>query len=403
MSSASWQPELPEEAPSPGSDHCFFAPCPKGLQEYLAAEIRNCDANVTQVRAAGVEFTGDLAQAYRVTLLTRIASRVLWRVESRRYRVDKDLYRIAARVPWHQYLGHEQTIRIDIRAVRSHLRSLKMAALRVKDAVVDNIREQTGQRPNVDTESPDVRIVIFLEDQQATLYLDLSGDNLFKRGWRQTDDKGSAPIKENLAAGLLAASGWNMTSPLFDPFCGSGTILIEAAQTVLGVAPQLRRQYGLQQLRTFDAKAWETACEQHDRALSLAGGTEPPGIFGGDIDKEIIDVAIRNSARAGVGQRGDGEAAIRFRAGNFADSPPPCKEPGWIVSNLPYGERMSFGGRGDVLGTIGRHLRQQYAGWTVCLLTSDLQLPGKLGLKPRRKIPLYNGTLDCRLFIFDIH
>jgi putative N6-adenine-specific DNA methylase len=171
---------------------------------------------------------------------------------------------------------------------------------------------------------------------------------------------------------------------------------------VLGVAPQLRRWYGLHQLRTFDAAAWQAACDRQERMLAVADGTAPPGIFGGDIDKDIIEVATRNAARAGIRSQPGGNATIQFRAGNFADSPPPCEAPGWIVSNLPYGERMSFGGRGDVLGTIGRHLRQHYTGWTVCLLTSDLQLPGKLGLKPRRKIPLYNGTLDCRLFIFDI-
>ncbi|MGB7182398.1 MAG: THUMP domain-containing protein [Burkholderiaceae bacterium] len=388
----------------------YFAPCPKGLQDYLAQEVTSCGGLDVQVVAAGVQFSGTLAVAYQVNLRSRIASRVLMRVASKRYRIDKDLYKIASRVPWEAYFGPELTLRVDIRAVRSNLRSLQIATLRVKDAVVDRLREHTGDRPSIDTNAPDVRVAIYLEDRQASLYVDLSGENLFKRGWRLSDDKGSAPIKENLAAGLLAASGWDYKAPLYDPFCGSGTIAIEAAQLVNGVRPQLREQFGLHRLRSFDSEAWQLALTQADRGFESGranattvnatgdrASPEAATVYASDIDNTIIERTRSNIIRAGLS-----ESAVHLRTADFLNSSPPTRTPGWLVSNLPYGERMDFVGKGDVFREMGARLKKSFNGWTVCLLTSDLKLPGKLGLRERRKIPLYNGTLDCRLFIFDI-
>lgn len=407
MSSGAWPVDLTGPTTRTTAEHQFFAPCPKGLQDYLAAEIEQCGATQITPGAAGVAFSGTLAQAYRLNRTSRIASRVLWQLISRRYRVDKDLYRIAMRIAWHDHIAPSQTIRVDIRATRSHLRSIRMAALRVKDAVVDTIRENTGLRPGVDTASPDVRISVYLEDQQASLYLDLSGDSLFMRGWRGSDNKGNAPLKENLAAGLLLASGWDASKPLYDPFCGSGTLVIEAAQMALGIAPRQRSEYGLQRLRSFDARAWLQACDASQDYPGVQRMAQPI-IYASDIDPEMVRIARDNAHRAlghvpPISSREKvSETTVRFTTGDFVRLPPPDTRPGWLVANPPYGERMTIGGKGDPLSAMGHHLRAHYAGWTVCFLTSDLKLPGKLGLKPRRRIPLYNGTLDCRFFIFDM-
>lgn len=316
------------------------------------------------------------------------------RVGSARYRVDRELYKIASKVPWESHFTARETLRVDIRAIRSHLRSLQVATLRVKDAIVDRLREQTGERPNIDTQSPDVRVLVFLEDQQVSLYVDLSGDNLFKRGWRQEHDKGVAPIKENLAAGIVSISGWHGQCALFDPFCGSGTVAIEAAKIAAKQTPHLRREFGFHKLLSYDPQAWRAA-----QAAIKDNSTQQaiPSIFASDIDADVLSLAKTNAARSGLSR-----GAIRLKVQDFLKASPPVPEPGWIVSNVPYGERIELSARGDGWREIGAHLRSNYSGWTVCLLSSDMKLPGKLGLREKRKVPLYNGTIDCRLFIFEM-
>ncbi len=316
------------------------------------------------------------------------------RVGSARYRVDRELYKIASRVPWETFFTANETLRVDIRAIRSHLRSLRIGTLRVKDAIVDRLREQTGERPNIDTQTPDVRVLLFLEDQQVTLYVDLSGENLFKRGWRREQDKGVAPIKENLAAGLVTISGWDRLCALYDPFCGSGTVAIEAAQIAHQHTPHQRQTFGFQRLLSFDPTDWTAA--QSQIQPESAPDTVPP-IFASDIDRKVLALAKANATRAGLPH-----GAIQLKAQDFLQTHPPTDRPGWIVSNIPYGERIGLTARGDGWREMGAHLRANYNGWTVCLLSNDMKLPGKLGLREKRKIPLYNGTIDCRFFIFEM-
>lgn len=361
----------------------------------LADELRGLQANEVQTVGSGVAFTGDTALAVRVNRRSRLASRVLVRLAHGRYRTDRDLHKIAAAVAWEDWFDSDQTLRVDTRALRASIRSLNIATLRVKDGIVDRLRELTGTRPDIDTISPQVRVFCFLDERYATLYLDTSGDSLFKRGWRGRDDKGEAPLKENLAAGLLALSGWRPGISLVDPFCGSGTIVIEAAGQVAGTDAGGQRRFGYENLR--QGPAWP---EPQAGDLAAAIGSPPGVMLAGDIDPAMIALARANAARAGIDAQ-----AIRFTVDAFEQLTPPTGTPGMIVSNPPYGERMAFGDGGDdetALLAIGRHLREHWSGWTVCLLSGDLKLPGRLGLKAARRIPLYNGPIETRLFIFEM-
>ncbi len=410
----------------------YFAACPRGLEAALATELRALGAHVDASPAGGALFRGDRALGYAVNLHSRIASRVLLRVSTARYRGDDDLYRMAHRIGWERWFGVEHTLRIDVNAIRAPVHSLNFITLRIKDGVVDRFRDRTGARPSIDTTRPRVRIFGFLEEDHATLYLDLSGEPLFKRGWRsQRDDKGEAPLKENLAAGLLALSGWTPDQPLYDPFCGSGTIVIEAAQQACGIAPGARRGFAFEDLNDFDAATWtrlrDAAADAERRGLSALQDA-PLQIAASDIDPRAVEQLQRNAERAGLPA-----GLIPARCIDIRDADPPFATPGLIVANPPYGERIDLrGARFDAHGehsdpgdepvagggesrrpagpgdaddawpTIGRHLRQAFPGWKVWLLSSDPHLPRRLLLKERRKTPLFNGAIECRLFGFEL-
>ncbi|MCL4185264.1 MAG: class I SAM-dependent RNA methyltransferase, partial [Burkholderiaceae bacterium] len=357
--------------------------------------------------------TGDRAVAYRANLWSRLASRVLRRVGQRRYRDDDDLYRLALGIEWERFFDAGHGLRVDLNAVRSPLRSLNFATLRVKDGIVDRLRERTGARPSIDTRAPDARVFAYLEDRQATLYLDLSGEPLFKRGWRSgSDDKGAAPLKENLAAGLLALCGWTPAMPLYDPFCGSGTIAIEAAQIALDIAPGLSRRFGLEKLLDHDAPLWTSlradAVRRSQRATHRDAAA--PHIAASDIDPRAIEQTRRNLRHAGLPPQ-----AIDVRAADAAQAKPPFPAAGFIVANPPYGERIDLeageprrsssrdrASHEQAMRAFGVALRGTFTGWHAWLLSSDRELPRQLGMKERRRIPLYNGAIECRLYGFEV-
>ncbi len=395
----------------------LFAACPRGLETALVAELAEFGAVGCRPVPGGVLFDGDREVAYRANLWSRLASRVLRRVGERRYRDDDDLYRLALGVEWERLFGAGHRLRVDLSAVRSPLRSLHFATLRVKDGIVDRLRERTGARPSIDTRSPDARVFAHLEERQAVLYVDLSGEPLFKRGWRAGgDDKGEAPLKENLAAGLLALSGWTPGTPLYDPFCGSGTIAIEAAQRALDIAPGLSRPFGLERLLDHDPQLW-TALRADAIRRAQAGArhaAELPPLAASDVDPGALAQARRNLERAGIPP---GRVATRvLDAGRAA---PPFAAPGFIVTNPPYGQRIDAtpgphearpvrdDGRERArheaaMRAFGAALRESFGGWQAWLLSSDRALPGQLGMKERRRVPLYNGALECRLYGFAI-
>jgi len=377
--------------------HRYFAICPRGLERLLADELRALGASHLAPENGGVGFAADLATGYAANLHSRIASRVLRQVGRRPYANEDDVYEAAFAVDWDDHLSPRQTLRVDVSASRSPLASLEFAMLRIKDGIVDRMRERRGERPSIDRARPDVRVFGHLDHETVTLYLDWSGAPLFKRGWRA--DKGEAPLKENLAAGLLRLAGWTPADPLFDPFCGSGTIAIEAACMAAGRAPGLGRSFAFERLASFDAAAWNAvrlaARAQIDDAAAAT-------IVASDISTRVIEQARANAALAGLRAFVD-DGRLTLRAGDARQMLAPA-EHGRIVTNPPYGARSSPRSASvpKLMGEVGDRLKQHFAGWSAWLLSADLDLPRQMRLAETRRTVLYNGAIECRLFRFDL-
>ncbi len=367
-----------------------FTPCPHGLEEALAAELVALGFDDARTDRAGCRLTTNWNGILRVNLYSRLATRVLVQVAHAPVRTEDDILELAASTPWERWFGAEQTLRVDTSAIRSPMQSLQYCNLRAKDGICDRLRDREGARPDIDTVRPDARVHLFLDETTATLYLDTSGESLFKRGWRL--DKGEAPIRENLAAGLLALSGWDPAAPLLDPFCGSGTILIEAAWIALGVPAGIWRPFAFERLRNHDDRRWKDI--KTDARARIATRLDTP-LVGCDINPHAIEAARNNMERAWLTP-----GTIRFEVADARHVLPPAGN-GWLVTNPPYGERLDEGD--DTLWQEwAQNLKQNYSGWNVSVISSDLDLPQKMRLKPRRRYPLHNGALDCRLFMFDM-
>ncbi len=367
----------------------FFAPCPRGLEAVLAGELAELGAADIVAAEGGVGFSGAMSVAYAANLHSRIASRVLWQVGSGHYRSEEDVYRGVNALDWPQLFDGTLTIRVNVAAVRSPLNSLDFITLRIKDAVCDKFRTQTGVRPSVDTAQPEVRIHAFLETERFTLYLDTSGEPLFKRGARQMT--GEAPLRENLAAGILKLSGWTPDLPLLDPMCGSGTFLIEALQIAHGIAPGAKRDFAFEKLRGFDATGWDRIKAQ---AEAQPAPNPTPAIFGSDLYGESLKLARVNLAAAGFAD------AAPLKQANILEISAPGAQ-GVLVANPPYGVRL---GEQDELAAfypqVGDVLKKKFAGWRAYVFTADMRLPKLIGLSPSKRTPLYNGALECRLYEF---
>ena len=368
----------------------FFAPCPRGLEALLAEELASLGAQSTRSVPGGVAFEGASEVCYAANLRSRLASRVLWRVADFGYAGEDDVYRAALAVDWPALFALERTLRVYVTAQKSPLKSLEFITLRVKDAVCDRFRNALGGRPSVERSRPDVRVHVFLEADRGTFYLDTSGEPLFKRGWRRSAVE--APLRENLAAGIVRLTGWKAGEALLDPMCGGGTLLVEAAAIASGAAPGAGRSFGFEKLRSFDARAWQ-------RVRSAAGAPRAkgaPALFGSDTDPRAIDAARKNLAAAGFA-----DLVQLERADILARTAPAGA--GVMVANPPYGERT---GSADELARfyplLGDALKKRFAGWRCHFFTSDLRLPKLIRLEPARRVPLYNGTLECRLYEFRI-
>ena len=368
----------------------FFATCPRGLEPLLADDLTAAGGSELSAVPGGVHFVGDWAACYAANLHSRIATRILWRVAHGAYAREDDIYKLALDTPWPRLFAAERTIRVDVTAVKSPLKSLEFITLRIKDAVCDRFRTDAGTRPSVDTREPDVRLHGFLTADRCTLYIDTSGAPLYQRGLRQkTVD---APLKENLAAGILRLTGWQPGMPLLDPMCGSGTFLTEAAQMALNIAPGSGgRSFGFQRLRNFRLDLWRQLL---DAAQEIELPAADAQIFGSDISPVAVRAALANLDRAGL------LPAVTLSSGDLLEIVPPAPS-GVLIANLPYGERLS---EADELAAfypqLGAALKRNFAGWTCYLLTADLRLPKLMRLTPSRKTPLFNGPLECRLFEF---
>jgi len=390
----------------------LFLPCAAGVEGFLADEVHAITGLTGQdllVGRGGVLLRAAWRDALLLNLHSRLAQRVLVQLAHRPYRSENDLYAAASGVAWEIWFTTRQTFKVEVTAQHSPLTSLNFAGLRVKDAVADRFRAKSGVRPDVNTQWPDVRIHLHLTTDEATLYIDTSGEPLFKRGWRE--DKGDAPLKETLAAAMIAASGWDASVPLYDPCCGSGTIAIEAAQIACRIPAGLKRRFAFEKLLPFQGHVWSAIKEE---AASAIQASAVP-IFGSDVSHRMVDFAQRNAERAGVAH------AVQLRGGDALQRMPPCEQPGVMLLNPPYGERIAAAGSagqnaqaraaretaqtedgGEFFSQLAAHWKKNYAGWTAWMLTPDLKLPGKMRLKESRRVPMWNGPIECRLFRFDM-
>jgi putative N6-adenine-specific DNA methylase len=415
----------------------LFLPCAAGVEALLATEVQRITGNAPKAWRAGVQLSGSWRDAMQLNLHSRLAQRVLIELAHHQYRSEQDLYNAAANVAWEIWFTPKQTFKVEITAQHSPLTSLNFAALKIKDAIADRFREKYDVRPDVDTRWPDVRVYVHLTVDTVTVYIDTSGEPLFKRGWRE--DVGDAPLKETLAAAMIAASGWDVLAKqgvvLYDPCCGSGTIAIEAAQIACNIAPGINRKFAFQKYLPYQSHVWDGLLDQAETLI-----TEPTAeVFGSDVSFRMVDFAERNAERAGVAN------AVQFRGGDALERMPPTRE-GVMLVNPPYGERIDVAGAAgapkraqfqgqaidefglpvvagntgaqpkgrelaqtesgeeanDFFPKLATHWKKNYAGWTAHVLTPDLKLPNKMRLKESRRVPMWNGPIECRLFRFDM-
>ncbi len=375
--------------PAPASTvrYRFFVSCPRGLEQELAKELAEIGAGDQMPAHGGVTFLGDVHLAWKVNLWSRLAIRVLWQVAEGRYRTEDDLYEAGMEIDWPSLFDVSRTIAVTTVGKSSPLKSLNFVTLRIKDAVCDRFRAVCGERPSVETRDPQVPITLFLSEERYTLYLDLSGTPLNRRGYRV--EAAAAPLNENLAAGLLKLAGWTPGIPLYDPMMGGGTILLEAALMTLNVAPGLKRHFAFENLANFDMIEW-----QRLRKNAQGEAQEPRSLplFGSDIDPLMVRAAGLNLKAAGVFD------CVRLMEADFLNVDPPLPE-GMIVSNPPYGVRL--GQEEDLVAfyhAVGDNLKQHFPGWTACMISGDPEFPKAIGLKASRRTPLFNGPLECRLY-----
>ncbi len=375
------------------------------------AELAELGLRGAEATAGGVRFEGTWLDTYRVNLHSRLASRVLKQVAEGRYRSEDDVYRLAKAQDWSRWFDVDQTLRVDVTTgsgrQKSALKSLEFVTLRVKDGICDRFRDATGRRPSIDTRAPDARVYAYLDAHGVTLYLDTSGEPLFKRGWRS--EAGEAPLRENLAAGILRLAGWAPGVALLDPMCGSGTLVVEAAQAALGIAPGSTRAFGFERLKNFDAAAWEALRRAPATGPVVAAAVVGASLRASDVSGDAVALTRANLVRAGI--PADLAEAIAPKQID-ARQVKPHAETGLVVTNPPYGERIGIrGGRGDERADeaidaffveFGNTLKQRFAGWTAHVLTSDMNLQRRLRLSPDRRVPLFNGAIECRLFRFPL-
>lgn len=365
----------------------FFASCPIELSQVLYDELLELGMGDLEKTNTGVYFQSSWEGCYKVNLHSRIASRVLKPVLEFICYDEDQLYREIQKHDFTKYIKNTQTISIDTKVKDNKIHDQRFVAMKIKDAVVDQFREKTGARPDVDSKFADLRINVKATKNNYWVAIDTSGSSLFQRGYRK--EVGEAPIKENLAAGLIKLSGWDQKSVLIDPMCGSGTLLIEAAMMKHRIAPgTLRKGFAFQKWLNFNKETWEKLVQQAmDNELSDEVPTE---IFGFDIDRKAIDRAKINAREAGV------EQFIKFRKEMLATLKPDVSS-GMIVTNPPYGARI---GEEDILKDVyrdlGYALKNNFKGWTAWILSGNKDLIMEMKLKADRRIMVYNGPIECR-------
>jgi len=369
------------------ASHLFFAPCPRGLAPALAEELTALGAQEVKAAEAGVGFTGPFDLVYAANLHSRIASRILWQVARFPYANENDIYERAKDVRWQDFFSAERTFKIETNAHRSPVKSLDFVTLRVKDAIADHFRDALGKRPSVSSRNPDVRVHVFLDAKSCTLYVDTTGEPLFKRGRR--DHVGEAPLKKNLAAGILRMAGWRPGIALLDPMCGAGTFLSEAAEMSLAMAPGRSRSFGFQNLARYNAAKWERLLEKARREEKPVAALP---IYGSDLYGRSLEHARMNLRDSGL------EEAVTLKQVNLLELRAPAPT-GLMVTNPPYGVRL---GEKEKLAAfypqLGDALKKRFPGWTAYILSGDPDLAKLIRLSASKRTVLYNGALECRLY-----
>ena len=386
----------------PKKQHTFFATCPKGIDEVLYHEILSMGISHVKQTRSGVYFKGELQAAYKVCLWSRLANRVLLPLARFEAKTPDELYTKACEsVQWHDHLQVSDAIAVDFTANHANSFHSHYAALRVKDAIADQFRNQYGSRPSVDKENPDVRINVFMKGHLAQVSLDLSGDSLHKRGYRL--EGGKAPLKENLAAAILVRANWpelaRTGAPLVDPLCGSGTLLIEGALMAMDRAPGLSRStFGFTKWKQHDPAAWHALLAEATARAEKGIQSITGNFFGFDADREIIAQAKANAIRAGV------DKVIAFEVRELKTlRAPETKIPGLLIANPPYGERMGrTANLENLYKTLGNQLKQHYKGWSAAVFTAYPDLAKKMGIRSNKKYHFFNGPIPCKLLKFDI-
>ncbi len=370
----------------------YFATCARGLEKVLARELATLGATDPEPGRGGVTFSGRPALLYKANLWARTAVRVLRPVLEAEVRSPDDLYEAVRTILWSDFITVGHTLAVDCNVRDSAITHSQYAARRVKDAICDQFRDRTGARPSVDPERPMVGLNLHIFRDHATLSLDSSWDSLHKRGYRPIQTR--APLNEALAAGLLLRSGWDPTTPLIDPLCGSGTFCIEGAWIALNRPPGLTRKwFGFQGWPEFDRELWNAV---RDEARAGMRNTLPATIRGSDIRMDAVELARMNARSAGLGH------LLEFARLDAASARPPDGPPGSLICNPPYGERI-----GDeqewvsLYRMLGDMCATHWKGWRLFVFTGNDWLARKVGLKVKAAIPFFNGKIPCQLWEFD--
>jgi 23S rRNA (guanine2445-N2)-methyltransferase / 23S rRNA (guanine2069-N7)-methyltransferase len=380
----------------------FFATAPKGIPPLLVEELKTFGAKGVKETLAGASFRGDLETAYRACLWSRLANRVLMPIAGITARDPDELYMGVKSIPWEDHLVPDGSLSVGFTSTRSKITHTHYGALKVKDAIVDRFSEKYGRRPSVALRNPDIRIHVYLFRNKATVSLDLSGESLHLRGYREVGLK--APLKENLAAAVLIRAGWlevvRSGGGLIDPMCGSGTLPIEAALMAADAAPgRLRQYFGFFKWKGHREEIWKKLVQEAEERAA-AGMKNLPLIIGYDSDRESIKAALANLEKA------DFKGVIHFEKRELAElKPHPAmkSQPGLVVVNPPYGERM--GDRktiGELYESIGQRLKDHFQGWKASVLISKMDPGKRIGIRARKLHTLYNGAIECRLLSFNI-
>lgn len=365
----------------------YFATCPRGLEALLVNELQASGARDIKPTDGGVSFSGELGVCYHANLHSRIATRILVQVGRGKYATEDDLYQAAFKINWPNWFDVKHDFMVKVTGVKCPLKSLEFATLKIKDAVCDKFRQVVNARPYIDTKNPAVRVHAYLTADSYQYYVDTSGNALYQRGNRKASIE--APLRENLAAGILQLTGWKPGQALLDPMCGSGTFLLEAAMMALNIAPGLHRNFGFEKLKNFESDTWKKI---KNAALKAVKPATFQKLYGSDMDLRAVRVTKQNLTEAGLLE------TAQISQVNFTELTPPAEE-GVMVANPPYGVRI---GEDEELALLypqmSETLKRKFSGWNTYFLTNDLRLPKLMRLTPSKRTPLFNGPLECRLF-----